>query len=168
MREFFSRRGFAILLAAWVSMSGTSAIANSQEYDFNDRFKSCMTNMKKDCEQWALRGGETPRGLSGDTRVELAPGEKYVLTGIVNIIANDPYLEINLRKHPYLASASRRHEPFYRIEAPAAQWKKYSGREISVVATARYTAWESRTGKLRIEVYLDPADDPVPPALQRR
>ncbi len=158
-----------ILLAILMVGSASAADLSSYLPFSNDLYASCMTNMKKDCRDWALRGGggESPRGLSGETTVELAPGEKYILMGIVNIIDNEPYLEINLKKHRWLASAARLREPFYRIEAPAAQWKKYRGREISIVATARYTAWETRSGKLTIEVYLAPAEDPVPAALQR-
>ena len=100
MRESFKHRVFGSLLALVFSMAVIVPAGADQDDNTNDRFQSCMNNMKKDCQAWALRGGETPRGLSGDTKVELAPGEKYVLTGIVNIIANEPFLEINLRKHP--------------------------------------------------------------------
>lgn len=133
------------------------------------RFRACMVTVKQDCASWAVEGGgsEAPRGLTVESRAELAVGEKYILTGRIDISQNQPYLRISFQQQPWLASARRASEPYYRISDAASNWKKFQGRVVSIVVTPRYFAW-SRSGKTNVEIYLEPSAEPVLTALQIR
>lgn len=48
-------------------------------------------------------------------RVELAHGEKYLLTGWVRFIKDSVYFEIDLEEHPWLAHQRRVEYPYYFI-----------------------------------------------------
>jgi hypothetical protein len=135
---------------------------------FDDLLDSCMTNVKRDCTVWARDGGggEAPRGLNADTKVELALGEKYVLTGQVLIQNGNPYLHIDFHAQPWLANRTRITNPFYRINDTAANWTKYAGRIMTIVGTARYRSW-TMGGQTFLEIYVDPAPESVIGALQR-
>lgn len=134
----------------------------------DELFKSCMVNVKKDCENWALKGGgsDSPHGLDVATKVELAQGEKYILTGVINIDGSDAFLRINLKEQAWLASRVRVKNPFYRIDDSISFWKKYDGRKVTIVATARYRIGSSGAVKT-LEIFLEPGEDPVIEGLQR-
>jgi hypothetical protein len=155
----------ALLLAMNLQADDCLVTANG-----NDLFAACMTNVKKDCQTWAERGGgsDVPRGLTSDTKAELAIGERYILTGTILVTAGDPYLRIDFHEEPWLASQIRNRNPFYRINDLAENWKKYANQEITLIATAQYSAWADQAGRTLLEIYLVPADQPVLPGLQSR
>jgi hypothetical protein len=164
---------FGTLMSA-VLMMASSALAQKPRDDLggilerqDDLFKSCMVNVSKDCESWAKKGGggEAPRGLRTDTKVELAIGETYILTGSVVIFENEVFLRINFEEQPWLANATRLRNPFYRIIADAASWKKFRGKEVTIVAKARYVVLKE-DGRNLFGIYLVPGEDAVIPALQ--
>lgn len=132
-----------------------------------DLFKSCMNTVSRDCESWAKKGGggEAPRGLRSDTKVELAIGENYILTGSVVIFDNEVFLRINFDEQPWLANSARVRNPYYRIAGDAATWKKFRGKEVTIVAKARYIV-SKESGRTLFGIYLLPSEDPVIPALQ--
>ncbi len=136
--------------------------ADRAGFGAEDLFKSCMNNMKKDCQSWAASGGgsEAPRGLGANTMVELAINEKYVLMGTVEINGGQVYLRIDFHKHPWLANRTRMRNPYYRIVAEPAIWKKYAGKHVKIVATAHYATWNDR-GKTVLEINLEPGAEPV-------
>ncbi len=134
---------------------------------YDDLFQSCMNIVKKDCASWAREGGgsEAPRGLSENTRVELANTEKYILSGVVETQMDYIYLHINLRAFPWLASRARVANPYYRIKDSTANWKKYLGQNVTVLVTAEYAVW-SQGGHTLFEVVLVPGPDAIISALQ--
>lgn len=134
----------------------------------DDLVRSCMANSQRDCEKWVAEGGggEGPR-LKGNTKVELAMGERYILVGTVTIEAGDPLLNISFAKQPWLANRVRVKNPFYRIDDSAVNWRAYVDREITVIATARYTTWTDK-GRKVLEIYLDATPESVVDALQER
>ena len=155
----------------WLGFGGLIAmiLLVAMDSQANDLFESCMANMKKDCRSWAAGGGggEAPRGLTSETKAELAIGERYILTGTVSIASGDPYLRVSFADHPWLASKTRKRTPFYRLDDLSTNWKQYTNREITIVATARYSAWADSSGRTLLEIYLEPADEPVITGLQR-
>jgi hypothetical protein len=124
----------------------------------DDLVKSCMATVKKDCESWAAAGGggEAPRGLQSDTKVELALGERYALTGTILIHGGDAYLKVDFTKAPWLASRTRTRNPYYRIDDSVANWIKYRGETVTVVGIAKYAAYTAQ-GRAILEIYLKPA-----------
>lgn len=157
----------------WLGLGGVLAAAlllamNLQADD--DLFEACMANVKKDCQSWAAKGGggESPRGLTTDTKAELAINEKYILSGMVAIVAGEPFLRVDFNEHPWLASAVRMRNPFYRLDDVASNWKQYLGREITVVATAHYSTWADSQDRTVLEIYLVPGAQPVIAGLQPR
>jgi len=75
--------------------------------------------------------------MASNHKVELADGELYTLEGRILVDADGSlYLNVDLRKHPWLANAKRVQNPYYRIAGNAAQWQQYVGRTILLVATA--------------------------------
>lgn len=132
----------------------------------DDLFKACMNSVKPDCESWAREGGEAPRGLTKDTKVELALGERYLLVGTISIQGGDPYLKIDFNHAPWLASHTRTKNPYYRIDDDAANWAKYRGRQVTIIATAKYSTFKTSAGQTVMEIYLQPAPGSVIDALQ--
>lgn len=132
-----------------------------------DLFRSCMVHVEKDCRIWAKRGGggEMPRWMPAKTKVELAIGEKYILTGRVEFMNSGVYLRVDLKAQPWLANRVRIKNPFYRINDNPANWTKYSGRTVTIVGTSRYAVFYEG-GRSRVEIYIEPASEPVIDALQ--
>jgi hypothetical protein len=159
----------ALAVAAAASVQASPRSYGTDRRDGDDLIQACMTNVKQECESWAAKGGGggAPHGLSTDAKAELAIGEKYVLSGTIDINGDDPYLRINFRSHPWLAGKVRARNPFYRINDSVANWTKYDGRDITIVAFARYSAWKDRSGRMLLEIYLEPTDEPVITGLQK-
>lgn len=162
----------------WLGLGGFLAIAllfavDLPAYDSkfgDDLFYSCMENVKKDCQSWALKGGgsEAPRGLTSDSKAELAIGERYILTGSISIFDNLPYLRISFNDHAWLASRLRLSNPYYRIHDDASRWKRYRGKDVTIVVTARYTTWSQGDGRMTLEILLDPMEESIIDAIQPR
>lgn len=133
-----------------------------------DLLKSCMAVAKTDCSKWAAEGGGggLPRGLTNGTTVELAQGERYVLTGVIAVVKNsstqqnEAYLKIDLEEHPWLASAKRRSTPYYRINDDANRWKKYNRSKITGIFRAEGAIW-SMGQERGYEVFLTPTEGTV-------
>lgn len=140
-----------------------------QTHLYDDLVKACMNTAKKDCQSWALSGGgsEAPRGLTSDSKAELAVGERYILSGTIYVIDRLPYLRISFADHPWLASRVRVNDPYYRIRDGEVNWKRYRGREVTMVGTARYSIWSDEEGRPAIEVLIEPVADAIIEALQR-
>lgn len=75
----------------------------------------------------------------GNQKVELADGEVYRLAGKIvfapGVVSLDaiPYLEVDFEEHPWLESAKRKAWPFYPIENPVVDWKKWDGHRVVVL-----------------------------------
>jgi hypothetical protein len=135
-----------------------------------DLFEACMQGVKRECQSWAAKGGggEAPRGLTRDTRVELADGEKYILSGFIEVSGGEVYLAIDFRAQPWLANKARLRDPFYQIEDSADQWRKYAGREVTLIAVARYDSWRQGGKLIQLISLIPEGEEPVIPALQKR
>ncbi|MBC7387108.1 MAG: hypothetical protein H7301_13225 [Cryobacterium sp.] len=164
-----------LLAVAIMLLLNGGAIARSGQASqpggaFNDLFRSCMNNVSKDCKTWALRGGgsDSPRGLTKETRAELAAGEKYILTGEIQIDRDRPFLRISFLNHPWLASAVRVKMPYYRINDSAGHWTSLRGEEVSILVTARYAPRMDSSGHFMLDVYLEPTPEPLIQAIQPR
>jgi len=168
--KWLSLGGFmaAALLFAMDLPAKDSSFASGDPLLYDDLIKTCMESVKKDCQSWAKEGGgsEAPRGLRSDSKAELALGERYILTGTVLVIEGLPHLRISFAHHPWLASRARVGDPFYRIRDSLNNWKRYRGHEVTVVGTARYTAWADDRDRTIVEVYLEPVSDAIIDALQ--
>jgi len=159
----------------WLGLGGVLATALLFAMDLpatetfgltNDLYQACMNSVKPDCESWAREGGEAPRGLTKDTKVELALGERYMLVGTISIQGNDVYLKIDFNHAPWLASHTRTKNPYYRIDDAVANWTKYRGRQVTIIATAKYSVFKTSSGQAAMEIYLQPAPGSVIDALQ--
>jgi hypothetical protein len=64
-----------------------------------------------------------------------------------------------------LSTDTRVANPFYRIDDAAGAWTKYLGKNVTILATAKYTVF-SQGGRTLFEIALTPADQPVIDALQ--
>lgn len=163
-----------MIATAMLFATGLSAndfiIGGDSPYELHtDLFKSCMVAVEKDCKSWAKTGGggEMPRWMPADTKVELAIGEKYILTGVIEFIQSAVFLHIDLKSQPWLANRTRVGNPYYRILDTPANWTKYRGKRLTIVGTSRYAVYNER-GRKKLEIYIEPAADAVMDALQRR
>jgi hypothetical protein len=158
----------SVLGAALFFALNLQAAPSIDRYLNNDLFEACMANVGKECQAWAAKGGggEGPRGLSGDARAELAVGETYILAGTIDIYSDEVYLRIDFSEQPWLASRSRKQNPYYRIDDSTARWNKYHGKSMVIVVTARYEVWKDE-GRPMFEIYLEPTEHPVLPGLQK-
>lgn len=157
-----------ILIGLLIAL-GFSPMVEAYSGPSEQRFRACMVDVKEDCLSWAVSGGgsEAPRGLTVESRAELAVGEKYILTGRIEIRQNQPFLLISFQQQAWLASAKRVADPYYRIADVASNWKRFQGREVSIVVKPVYFVW-NRSGKPRVEIHLEPSTDLVLNALQFR
>ena len=163
--KWLSLRGFlavTLLFAADLSAQDSNAALD------DELFQSCMNTVKSDCMSWAMMGGgsEAPRGLSNNSKAELAMGERYILTGTISIISNTPFLRISFAEHPWLASRVRLNNPFYRIHDDAARWINLQGSPVTIVVTARYTSWVGQDGRMMFEILLEPSADSIIDGIQ--
>lgn len=178
MSQFYKWRGRFSFLG--VCALGLFLANNLQAQDYlsqklnsanaDDLVRSCIATVQRDCEKWAAEGGgsDAPR-LKGGTHVELAMGEKYILIGTISNEAGDILLNIDLKKQPWLANRTRVKNPFYRINDSAVNWRPFLGRQVTLVATARYAAWIERSnGRQVLEIYLDANIGSVIDAFDRR
>lgn len=131
----------------------------------DDLMKSCMSVAKTDCSKWAATGGGgggLPRGLTSGTTVELAPGERYVLTGVVvqaknsNTQQMETFLKVDLDEHPWLASARRKSTPYYRVSDNANRWKQYNRKTVTGIFRADAAIWEMTEDRFSYEIFLTP------------
>jgi hypothetical protein len=152
-----------VMLLAGVSSANDSSFGESFDpLVRNDLFRSCMTVLEKDCKTWASRGGggEMPRFMPGDTKVELANGEKYSLKGTIEVRATGPFLRIDLKAQPWLATTARVKSPYYRLTSGSINWNRFRGQRVIVLGTAHYAIYSDRT-RTRVDVYFEPSSDPI-------
>ena len=160
MNKIFRMKLIALGLLAGLS----SAFAGPSETDDKLILKACMANAKSECTSWLKGGGsgEFPRGLVGQATAELADGETYILSGVIQIIsAQNVNLKIDLKEFPWLASKAMKKYPVYRIDDSVARWKKYDGQKIDVLVTARTAVWTDNANHYVVEIYLEPTASPV-------
>lgn len=149
------------LLALAAGIAGT---VRAEEPDSKVLLRSCLANARTECERWAFRGGgnEFPRGLDVDNTVELAHGEKYMLTGIISIFSNKVWFNIDFDVQPWLASQKRRANPFYRIDDDMSRWRRYNGQTLTLIVTAENVIWtQNNGGRYTVETMLKPGSDPI-------
>lgn len=120
--------------------------------------------------------GAAPGGGSGDVptpflssnqKVELAHGELYTLVGVIRFSNGEPFLEIDLNEHPWLANAYRKANPFYPLEGATSFWKRYENQRLKTFVEAHIGA-DALSDGLRVYITLNPLADPVVLETQRR
>lgn len=166
---WLSLGGFLASALLFVVDLPASDFTNRLDDNLNDDlFQSCMETVKRDCQSWALTGGgsEAPRGLSSNTKAELAIGDRYVLTGTISVARGTPYLHISFADHPWLASRVRLGNPYYRLRDDGARWRRYNGKIVTIVVTVRYSAWAQDDGRMVLEILLEPETDSIIDAIQ--
>ena len=101
-------------------------------------------------------GVPSPRMIaSTNHHVELADGELYTLEGRLVVDSTGAlYFNVDLRKHPWLASAERVKNPYYAVEADPSAWQAYVGKRILLVAVARVVV-----GGGEYQIVLQPVND---------
>jgi hypothetical protein len=162
MKSWFS----GCVIAGALILGGLIGNANASD----GLFEACMAGVKRECHSWAAKGGggEAPRGLTRDTRVELANGETYILSGYIEFMSGEVYLGIDLHEQPWLANKVRVRNPYYRIDDAASNWRKYEGRDVTIVAVAQYDSWMEGSKRI-VEIFLIPATkEPVISGLQKK
>lgn len=81
--------------------------------------------------------GSSPSPFENANRfVELAHGELYALDGTMRVKEGNPYLEIDFKVHPWLASAYRLAHPYYLILSNDTAWVKRDGQRVRVYVQA--------------------------------
>lgn len=155
--------GFAFVCAIVLSMTTWVGAKAESGDDEKQLLKSCMAHAKSGCTQWAMGGGSEgiPRGLTKDTKVELAADETYMLTGKIAIVMGKVFLHMDMNDYTWLSYDYRSKNPFYRIDDATSRWKKYEGQVKTVLATARYAIWAMSEDRYRLEIYLEPTADPI-------
>lgn len=156
----------AVLFAAGAASGAERAWTPDMLVDGEkERIKSCMTSVKGDCERWAAEGGggTVPRGLSKEGVAELAPNEKYTLSGSVQVIDSIVYLNVNLKEHPWLASGYRKGNPRYPLWGDASlinKWRSYAGRTVYGAFQAYYMILTDDDGNSTIMISIIPLGIP--------
>jgi len=117
-------------------------------------FNGIVVNRKEGCH-FAPRGGggDVPVPLGLNSKVELADGEDYMLSGRIRILpriagsrAPRVFFEVDLAAHTWLASKNRKANPRYPIEGSPAEWQAYEGHRVkfSCRATGRVMQVDGR------------------------
>lgn len=155
-------KAWGILLGLAMGIAG-SAPVHADSATQKELLRSCLANARTECERWAFAGGgnEFPRGLTTDNTVELAHGERYMLTGAVAIFSNKVWFNIDFDEQPWLASQKRRANPFYRLDDDMTRWKRYNGQTLTLIVTAQNVIWQSTDDKYSVETLLVPGSDPI-------
>lgn len=108
--------------------------------------------------------GHSPDPLTiFNQHVELADGEVYLLRG--NVMLNtaslgrtkrklQPYFNVDLQAHPWLANAARKSNPYYVIEGTAGYWRAFNGSYGELAARARVQFKTDADGEVRQVISL--------------
>lgn len=122
-------------------------------------------------------GGEVP-SLQINQHVELAIGEYYSLYGTIvagsdnpngTSVASVPMFAVDLKQHPWLASALRVRSPYYYLPGGWNVWTRYFEKRVLMTAQAQ-AVWINRPNGERVfGISLQPVDagaiTPTSPAL---
>lgn len=160
----------ALMLTVSFALVAGAATAAEVRSEDKELMRTCMNNAKTECQKWAASGGgnEFPRGLSVDSKVELASGERYIMSGSISIFSNKVWLNVDFDAQPWLASQKRRANPFYRLDDDMARWRRYNGKNVTIVVTAQNMIWATSDDRYTVEMMLVPGSDPVVEGLQDR
>lgn len=123
-------------------------------------------------------GGEVP-SLQVNQHVELAVGEYYSLYGTViaasenpNATSADsvPMFAIDLKQHPWLASATRLRSPYYYLPGGWTVWGRYLNKRVLLTAQAQAVFVRQPNGERVFGISLQPVDGgaitPTSPAIR--
>ena len=162
MARMFGNQSIFAVVAAMIILGGVSSTSVSADPS-DDLVKSCVAVAKTDCSKWAAAGGGggLPRGLTSGTMAELAPGERYVLSGTISIAQNEVYLKIDLSEHPWLASSRRKSQPYYHISDSVNRWKKYNYKAVTAIFRADAVIWALGADRYTYEIALTPIEGTV-------
>lgn len=92
-------------------------------------------------------------------KVELSSGEYYYLLGRVRILADVPFLEIDLDRHGWLASDTRMRNPYYVLMGAPEEWANYRDQYVQVSVQAHGQVFQKK-GKLFYGIWLQSLMEP--------
>ena len=111
------------------------------------------------------KGGTHPEGGGipslnnlANTKAELADGEVYNLSGTI-VFLNDglPYLQVDMKKYPWLANAKRIAFPYYQLSGEADFWHRYEGNHVQYICLAAGGFITAADGTPSYAIALNPA-----------
>lgn len=83
-------------------------------------------------------GGEHIPSLNdiNTMKFELSDGEAYQIAGDVVMMGNQPYLKVDLKAQPWLATNQRVSFPYYALSGSNSFWANYVGKTIAYLCLA--------------------------------
>jgi hypothetical protein len=84
-------------------------------------------------------GGEGIPSLNdiNSMKYELADGESYQIGGVITFLSDgQPYLKVDLKLQPWLATSKRVQFPYYPLTGGADFWKTYNGQKVAYMCIA--------------------------------
>jgi hypothetical protein len=83
-------------------------------------------------------GGEHIPSLNdiSTMKFELSDGEAYQIGGDIVMMGNQPYLKVDLKAQPWLATASRVSFPYYPLAGGVSFWGNYVGKHVAYLCIA--------------------------------
>jgi len=107
-------------------------------------------------------GGEIPFPFQAmNQKVELADGEKYTLIGRVVFELGEPYFNVDLELHPWLANQKRKDRPIYPLIASTVNWDSFEGQLVQIFVEAKGSVLLGLE-KEHYEIFLKSIQEPVP------
>jgi hypothetical protein len=87
---------------------------------------------------FASGGGENIPSLNdiNTMKFELADGEAYQIAGEIVMTGNQPYLLVDLKAQPWLATPQRVSFPYYALSGSSAFWVNYVGKHVAYLCVA--------------------------------
>ena len=88
---------------------------------------------------YARGGGENIPSLNdiNSMKYELADGEAYQIGGVITFLSDgQPYLKVDLKMQPWLATSKRAGFPYYHLAGGADFWRTYNGQRVAYMCIA--------------------------------
>jgi hypothetical protein len=143
------RMGLAVLMVSLTSAASAVSMPVKGKMESDPPAQLC---------QWIKRGNDIPVPYKEiNQRVELADKAQYALEGRVRYVKDQPYLEVDLEKHPWLGKDILKENPAYPILADQVDWKPYENTTVRVVVQAvGQITINPRTKEPQYEIWVDP------------
>jgi hypothetical protein len=87
---------------------------------------------------FARGGGENIPSLNdiNTMKFELSDGEAYQIAGDIVMLDNQPYLKVDLKAQPWLATNQRISFPYYALQGGNSFWNNYVGMHVAYLCLA--------------------------------
>ena len=105
--------------------------------------------------------GEIPTPFAySNQRVELADQEIYILVGRVQFWKGQPYFEVDLDEHPWLANEKRKEAPYYPLEWSKVNWKRWDLDRVQILVEA-HASLTKDVNRFQYVLSLEPLTEPI-------